>query len=123
MRRRARYRCLWCRRLDHAGTACTPGFILSGETAARVRILGAWVEELMLAGVGVGRRDLPEDVQRNLVFRMLQVFDEWPPEQWSVDELDQIVDVQLDILKRVLATAVRQDAATLPWPRPPTGSR
>lgn len=35
---------------------------------------------------------------------MLQVFDEWPPdpwEQWSVDELDQIVDVQLDILKRV----------------------
>lgn len=70
--------------------------------------------------------DLPEDVQRNWVLRMLQVFDEWPPdqwEQWSVDELDQIVDVQLDILKRVLATAVRQDAATLPWSRPPTGSR
>lgn len=47
---------------------------------------------------------------------MLQVFDEWTRdqwEQWSADELDQIVDVQFDILKRVLAADMRQDAATL----------
>ncbi|EHM14301.1 hypothetical protein MBOL_48150 [Mycobacteroides abscessus subsp. bolletii BD] len=41
--------------MDHAGTACTPGFIISGETAAHARILGAWVEELVLVGVGVVR--------------------------------------------------------------------
>lgn len=60
--------------------------------------------------------DLPEDVQRSLVFRMLQVFDEWTRdqwEQWSADELDQIVDVQFDILKRVFAADMRQDAAIL----------
>lgn len=76
--------------------------------------MDGWVEELMLVGrrCGAVRCDLPEDVQRNLVFRMLQVFDEWTRdqwEQWSADELDRIVDVQFDVLKRVLAADVRQD--------------
>jgi len=74
------------------------------STLAAVR---AWVEELLRVGrrSGAVRDDLPEALQYRLVFRILQVFDEWTVEHYedfTPDELGALADAQFATIRRVL---------------------
>lgn len=73
-------------------------------TLAAVR---TWVSQLLQVGRGSGavRDDLPEQLQALLLFRILQVFDEWTLahyDQMSAGELSALADAQFATIRRML---------------------
>jgi AcrR family transcriptional regulator len=73
-------------------------------TLAAVR---TWVEDLLRVGrrSGAVREDLPEALQYSLVFRILQVFDQWTVEHYQdfgPADLRALADAQLATIRRVL---------------------
>ncbi len=75
-----------------------------GGTLAAVR---TWVEDVLRVGrrCGAVRDDLPETLQYSLVFRILQVFDEWTIghyDDFRPADLQRLADAQLATIRRVL---------------------
>ncbi|SEH69771.1 DNA-binding transcriptional regulator, AcrR family [Mycolicibacterium rutilum] len=64
-----------------------------------------WVRQVLRVGRGCGgvRTDLPEDLQAELVFRILQVFDEWAVGQADTDASTDLADALFATIRRTLA--------------------
>lgn len=68
-----------------------------------------WVENVLEVGrrVGAVRTDLPIELQAELAFRILQVFDEWTLahyDDFAAADLQALADAQFATIRRTLAT-------------------
>lgn len=84
--------------------APAPAKAVVNDTLAAVH---AWVAEVLHVGrrSGAVRDDLPEALQIALVFRILQVFDEWTVAHYqeiAPDELSGLADAQFATIRRML---------------------
>ena len=88
-------------------------FYSEAPGAAKTSVTGAlasartWVDEVLRVGrrSGAVRDDLPEGLQYGLVFRILQVFDEWTVEHYqdfAPADLVVLADTQFATIRRVL---------------------
>lgn len=92
-------------------------FYLQAPDPARTAVNGAlgavreWVEEVLRVGrrCGAVRTDLPEPLQAELVFRILQVFD-----VWTIAHYDAFTDAALQELAVAQFATIRRMLA--PWP-------
>ncbi|KUH91922.1 hypothetical protein AU186_05435 [Mycobacterium sp. GA-1999] len=89
-------------------------FYLQAPDPARSAVSGAldavrdWVQEVLRVGrrCGAVRTDLPEPLQAELIFRILQVFDEWTLahyDDFPVSALQELADAQFATIRRTLA--------------------
>ncbi|KUI04402.1 TetR/AcrR family transcriptional regulator [Mycobacterium sp. IS-3022] len=89
-------------------------FYLQAPDPARSAVSGAldavrdWVQEVLRIGrrCGAVRTDLPEPLQAELIFRILQVFDEWTLahyDDFPVTALPELADAQFATIRRTLA--------------------
>jgi len=70
-------------------------------------VVRTWVEDVLRVGrhSGAVREDLPEELQYGLVFRILQVFDEWTVrhfQDFAPADLRALADAQFATIRRVL---------------------
>lgn len=88
-------------------------FYSEAPGAAKTSVTGAlastraWVDEVLRVGrrSGAVRDDLPEGLQYGLVFRILQLFDEWTVEHYqdfAPADLLALADAQFATIRRVL---------------------
>ncbi|MGE2718984.1 TetR/AcrR family transcriptional regulator [Mycolicibacterium celeriflavum] len=89
-------------------------FHLQAPDPARTPVTGAlvavrnWVQEVLRVGrlCGAVRTDLPEPLQAELVFRLLQVFDEWTVahyDDYAQTALQELAVAQFATIRRTLA--------------------
>lgn len=89
-------------------------FYLQAPDPARTAVSGAlgavrdWVQEVLRVGrrCAAVRTDLPEPLQAELVFRILQVFDEWTIahyDEFADAVLQELADAQFATIRRTLA--------------------
>jgi AcrR family transcriptional regulator len=77
--------------------------VVSGTLAA----VRTWVENVLRVGRSCGavRDDLPESLQCSLVFRILQVFDEWTIhhyDEFTPGQLGRLADAQFGTIRRLI---------------------
>ena len=90
-------------RLFYSEGPDAPGGAVGGMLAA----VRTWVENVLRVGrrSGAVRDDLPEALQYSLVFRILQVFDEWTVrhyDEFRPADLARLADAQLATIRQVL---------------------
>ncbi|RAV11974.1 TetR/AcrR family transcriptional regulator [Mycolicibacterium sp. GF69] len=89
-------------------------FYLQAPDPARTAVSGAleavqdWVQEVLRVGrrCGAVRTDLPQSLQAELIFRLLQVFDEWTIahyDEFADSFLAELADAQFATIRRTLA--------------------